>query len=232
MGDFLNIGKIYFNKYGDEFIVVGKNYERSTEKHIYYDVVFIKTGYKTCSRTESINNGSIIDRLKPSCCGVGAVGYLSARKNNHLYRIWENMLYRCYSKADKSYKYYGEKGVKVCARWHRFDYFAKDAVLLPGFDKNLFKEFKLRLDKDVLSIGTKEYSPATVMWVSDKQNQKQRTVEYNNKRKKFAIFPDGHIELIQNVSDFCKTHNLHRQNVNLCLQGKQNGSNGFKFYKE
>ena len=64
------------------------------------------------------------------------------------------------------------------------------------------------------------------------ENQKRRAFEYNEKHPKYAIFPDGHIEQIFHISDFCKKHNLHRQNVNLCLSGKQKSTKGFKFYKE
>jgi len=128
--------------------------------------------------------------------------------------------------------YYGGKGVVVCDRWHRFDLFAFDIEKIPGFDKEKFDNRKLRLDKDLLSNESKIYSPETTVWISDLYNQKIRAEEYNIKNKKFAIFPDGHIEQILHVSDFCKQYGLHRQNVNNCLCGKQKESKGFKFYKE
>lgn len=83
-----------------------------------------------------------------------------------------------------------------------------------------------------MSVNEKIYSPQNCLWVSDLENQKRRTVEYNNNHKKFVIFPDGHTEQVLNISDFCKTYNLHRQNVTLCLNGKQKSTKGFKFYKE
>ena len=148
-------------------------------------------------------------------------------------KIWRNIIYRCYCKFDKSYKYYGEQGVKVCDRWHRFDYFLEDIPNIKGFNKTLFDEHKLKLDKDILSDNdNKIYSLETTTWVEDIVNQEQRTLEYNFKNKKFAIFPDGHIEQILHVTNFCKQHGLLRQNVNLCLSGKQKSTKGFKFYKE
>lgn len=34
-----------------------------------------------------------------------------------LYRIWQGMKSRCYNKNQKSYKYYGGKGVEICDPW-------------------------------------------------------------------------------------------------------------------
>lgn len=109
--------------------------------------------------------------------------------SNTLYKgeEWKNILDE-FKRYKKEYdKYYGEKGVKVCERWHRFDFFFADMETIHGFDKELFNQGKLRLDKDILSIGFKIYSPQTTMWVSDLTNQKRRTAEYNNKNKKYEI---------------------------------------------
>ena len=213
-------------------MVIDKDKNKSDYKHTYYKIKFLESGYEDSVRSDSIEKGLVKDNLSKSCCGIGMIGYINTREHWKEYKIWENMIYRCYCKSDKSYKFYGQKGVTVCERWLRFDYFFQDIITLNGYDAQLFAENKLRLDKDILSVNEKIYSPQTTMWVSDLTNQKRRTVEYNNKNKKYAIFPDGHIEKILNVSDFCKTYGLHRQNVNLCLCGKQKSSKGFKFYKE
>ena len=228
----MKIGEIKTNKKGSEFIIKEKDINKSDNKHIYYKIKFVESGYEDSVRSDSISSGYVKDNLSRSCCGVGMIGYINTREHWKEYKIWEDMIYRCYSQTDKSYKYYGAKGVTVCDRWHRFDFFFEDITKIHGFNQDLFNQGKLRLDKDILSIENKLYSPQTTMWVSDLTNQKRRTAEYNNKNKKYAIFPDGHIELVVNVTDFCKTYNLHRQNVNLCLAGKQNTTKGFRFYKE
>ena len=228
----MNINEIRENNKGSKFIVLEKDSVRSNSKHTYYKIQFIESGYVDSVRSDSISKGLVKDNLSKSCCGIGAVGYINTRNHWKEYKIWEDMIYRCYSPKDKSYPYYGAKGVVVCERWKRFDYFYEDIQTIVGFNEALFKEGKLRLDKDILSKECKIYSPETTIWISDLENQKQRTFEYNTKNKKYAIFPDGHTELIVHVTDFCKTHGLHRQNVNLCLSGKQRETKGFKFYKE
>lgn len=224
--------EIQKNNKGLEFVIEGVDKEKSDSDHRYYHIRFLKSGYRDSVRSDSIKKGLVKDNLTESCCGVGKVGYINTRQHFKEYKIWENMIYRCYSPSDKSYKYYGAKGVTVCKRWHRFDQFFEDMFNIPGFDINLFQQNKLRLDKDILSSENKVYSPETTMWVSELENQKQRALEYNMRYKKYAIHPDGHIELITNVTDFCKNNNLHRQNVNLCLAGKRSSTKGFKFYKE
>lgn len=212
--------------------MLGRDSSKSNEKHTYYFIRFVDSGYEDSVRGDAISSGYIKDNLSKTICGVGSVGYINTRDHMHEYKIWSNMIHRCYDKKDMSYKYYGEIGVTVCERWHRFDYFYEDMTEIPGYDKELFDNRLLRLDKDILSNGQKIYSPDTTLWVTDEINQKQRTKEYNIKNRKYALFPDGHSELILNMTEFCKTHNLHRQNVNLCLAGKQNSTKGFKFYKE
>lgn len=228
----MKIGAVKQNNNGKYFIIESKNTNKSDNKHTYYNIRFLETGYVDAVRSDSIKKGLVKDNLSRSCCNIGIVGYINTREHWKEYKIWEDMIYRCYYVNDKSYKYYGAKGVTVCNRWHRFDYFYQDIKILSGYDEELFKEGKLRLDKDILSVNDKIYSPQTCLWVSDLTNQKRRTSEYNNKNKKYGLFPDGHIEQIFNISDFCKTYNLHRQNVTLCLSGKQKSTKGFKFYKE
>ena len=142
------------------------------------------------------------------------------------------MISRCYNPQDISYEFYGAKGVKVCDRWLEFCNFFDDVKDIPGYDRELFNARLLRLDKDMRSGETKIYSPETVTLISDYQNQMIRTAEYNNIHVKYAVFPDGHIEKITNLSEFCKTHSIHRQNANLCLSGKQRSTKGFRFYRE
>ena len=43
-----------------------------------------------------------------------------------VYRIWQAMLNRCRNKNVPSYKRYGEAGITVCKRWHKFENFVAD----------------------------------------------------------------------------------------------------------
>lgn len=70
------------------------------------------------------------------------------------YSIWKSMLERCYTrKASKTYY----NIVTVCDEWHRFSNFKK------WFDVNHFAGW--HMDKDILVIGNKVYSPDTCIFV-------------------------------------------------------------------
>ena len=47
------------------------------------------------------------------------------------YHSWAAMMTRCYNEKRSAYKYYGGKGVVVCARWHTFENFLADMAPRP-----------------------------------------------------------------------------------------------------
>lgn len=42
---------------------------------------------------------------------------IHGKTKTRLYSIWSSMKQRCYNKTCKDYKYYGERGIKVCQEW-------------------------------------------------------------------------------------------------------------------
>lgn len=77
-----------------------------------------------------------------------------ARLNS--YTIWKDILYRCYSdKRQKRQPTYA--GCSVCKEWHIFSNFKRfyDANYVEGY----------HLDKDLLVVGNKEYSPEACLFV-------------------------------------------------------------------
>jgi len=51
--------------------------------------------------------------------------YYEHRRSSPLYGVYMGMKQRCYDKKTKSYKYYGGRGINVCARWLGIDGFTK-----------------------------------------------------------------------------------------------------------
>ena len=54
-----------------------------------------------------------------------------------IYKSYLCMMYRCYNKNHKAYKYYGgrpENPITVCERWHDITKFFEDAKLMEGYD--------------------------------------------------------------------------------------------------
>lgn len=54
-----------------------------------------------------------------------------------LYGIWKQMLKRCEDRNDIGYKYYGERGIIVCERWHDLKNFIEDMSPRPSLNHSL-----------------------------------------------------------------------------------------------
>lgn len=65
-------------------------------------------------------------------CGCLSVEQIVARHKTHgmtntaTFRIWSAMRNRCANRNNKDYRYYGGRGIKVCARWESFEDFLRD----------------------------------------------------------------------------------------------------------
>lgn len=170
------VGKVFKNKKGLEFKVI-KQVGRNKQYAALYEVQFVKSGYiATNISSGHIRSGEVKDYFSPSVFNVGclgyAFGYAKRNESRRLYYTWRGMIRRCYDPTYSKYKWYGEKGVTVCNRWHRLDYFIEDIVNLPGYDKERFENGEIELDKDLINYERKEYSPETCSLVTHAENNR------------------------------------------------------------
>ena len=170
------LGKVFKNKKGLDFIVLELE-NRSSIGAALYKVQFLKSGYISHNVTSGhIRNGEVKDNYSPSVFGVGclgeAEGYAKRNESRRLYYTWRGMLRRCYDKTYSKYQWYGGRGVTVCERWHRLDYFIEDIVKLPGYDAKAFEAGLIELDKDIIDYEKKEYSPETCSLVTHAANNR------------------------------------------------------------
>lgn len=103
-------------------------------------------------------------------------------KYPRLYRIYKNMLNRCYNSNDPTYKYYGGRGVVVCDEWRKNSSSFMKWGIANGFDNHL------QLDKDIIGDG-KEYSPTKCCFVTSQENNRHRkdTSIFNYKGKMMCL---------------------------------------------
>lgn len=125
-------------------------------------VEFINSGYKRNAALQSILVGSVKDKSVPNECGVGIIDIEGAVVNNKAtpaYRLWTNMLQRCYNqKMQEAHPAY-----KDCEVSEDFKYYSKFKAWAE--QQTGFNQEGWHLDKDILIKGNKVYSEDTCCFV-------------------------------------------------------------------
>lgn len=129
---------------------------------------FVDTGYETKSCMTDIRSGKVKDRLVPSVCGVGIIGDEITKINKIAtkeYRLWHNMLERCYCKKfhKRTPSYLG---CTASENFKFFPYFKDWCSKQIGFNN-----VGWHLDKDILIKGNKLYSEDTCVFVPSEVNR-------------------------------------------------------------
>ena len=158
-------GEVSVNNFGSKIII--KEYRKATDIDIYfpeYDFSFEHATYN------SFKKGLIKCPYEPRVYGVGYLGegkYKTREngKQTEEYRIWYNMLMRCYD--PKIYeKYPTYKGCAV------EEYLLKFQHMGEWIEENYYEVpgEKMCLDKDILHKGNKIYSRETCIFVPERIN--------------------------------------------------------------
>lgn len=110
---------------------------------------------------------------------------MSNQTKEKLYNTWRGMRARCYNKKDKSYKYYGGRGIEICQEW-KDDYKAfKKWAYENGYEEGLTIE---RKDTN------KNYEPSNCCWKTMKEQSNNRrgniNVTYHGKTQTISQWAD------------------------------------------
>jgi hypothetical protein len=89
-------------------------------------------------------------------------GHSLVGKVSPTYKTWLRMKERCYNPHKDKYKYYGGRGIKVCARWSKFENFLADMGEKPA---------GLTLDR-VDNDG--DYKPSNCRWATLKEQARNK----------------------------------------------------------
>lgn len=109
---------------------------RQGRRHVW--LCICDCGIETKIRKENLTSGNSTSCGCGKYVGLDAMthGYskhrLAGGENPKFYRTWSMMLDRCRNPRNKSYKYYGGRGIRVCERWHTFENFLADMGQRPS----------------------------------------------------------------------------------------------------
>lgn len=88
---------------------------------------------------EVVADGGNLKSGHTSSCGCVARETVATRSKTHgesntrLYYVWGGVLRRCENPKTPEYKYYGARGISVCAEWHEYSVF-RDWMFANGYD--------------------------------------------------------------------------------------------------
>lgn len=217
------IGNTISNRDGIEFRIIAISKNKASGGRTKVIVKSLKSGYESEVEYSNFLKGIIKDYGVPTVYGVG-FAYKRCKSTSNVYKRWNRMLERCYSKRHKSYYRYGGKGVKVCERWLHLKNFEEDVKKLKNYDKFIENPRLYSLDKDILGDGML-YSPETCMFA----NPKEQTHAQERVKKIIAIDKNGKETLFDSVHECSTTLGVPNANVYGVLRGERKQAQGYSF---
>jgi hypothetical protein len=122
-----------------------------------------------CGTVKRVNMGSLQSGASTSC-GCYRRELLSKIKQTHgltktaEYRVWQNMLNRCYNRNVQGYHNYGGRQLTVCRRWRSFTNFLADMGKRPPGRR-------MTIERKKNDVG---YNPDNCCWIEHRVNSRNK----------------------------------------------------------
>lgn len=146
--------------------VISQLAEKSKDGHKVYRIRCSQCGWET-----NIEARFII-RLCQTCKHTNCAGQYKSNaknlswKNQRIKYIYSGLIQRCYNQNEKSYRWYGAKGVRICKEWLCNPLAFEEWALASGYAEDLTIDRKNSAD---------DYCPTNCRWVSLFENAKYKS---------------------------------------------------------
>lgn len=171
-----------------------------------------------CGREKEIDYGHVKYGKTQSCgCYLNEIITTHGLANTRIYTIWENMKQRCLNKKNDSYFKYGERGIKICERWHLFKNFYED--MGESYTKHVSEYGEKNTSIDRIN-NDGNYELLNCRWATPKEqsnNQRPNKTQRNFK----AIDPSGNVYYSNNQSAFAREHGMTQSGLGMSLRKKR-----------
>ena len=122
-----------------------------------------------CGYVKYTHHGSVAgpNHVITKCNHLRSDGNFKVKRkinNDRIDMIFTHMITRCYNKKSKSYRFYGEKGIKICDEWLLNPKSFEQWALQNGYSENLTID---RID------AKKDYAPDNCQWIPLEENARK-----------------------------------------------------------
>ena len=149
------------------FTVIDRMGYKDYDGHALYRGICNECGFERITRLYDLKHTT-------KCTHIRVDGEIAFCKtdwsNRRIKEIFDGMKQRCYNKNNKSYRWYGAKGIKICDEWMNNPTLFEEWSIKNGYSYELTID---RID------SSKDYSPDNCRWVTQINNAKYKSTTSN-----------------------------------------------------
>lgn len=162
----------YIGNIVGQYRIIDKCVNKHKDGHLLYNGECIYCGY--------IKLNTKINDFKKKNRACSHYDYSVKWNNSRLHLIFNAMIERCYNISDKSYRFYGKKGITICDKWIDNPQLFNDWSMSNGYSDYLTID---RVDE------SKNYCSENCRWITREMNSKWKSI--TNKIEVNGILDSG-----------------------------------------